>query len=81
MTKKYTVRQIIAIRRKIAAKAAGETVAAAPVGKTAKAKRPQTEAQKKAWREQILPKLQAGRARKAAEKAAQAAAGETAQAA
>ncbi len=79
MTKKLTVRQIIAIRRKIATKAAGETVAAAPVTKTAKPKRPQSEAQKKAWREQILPKLQAGRARARAARAAQVA--ETAQAA
>ncbi len=46
---------------------------AAPA-KADKPKRPQTEAQKKAWREQILPKLRAGRARKAAD-------GETAQAA
>ncbi len=79
MTKKYTVRQIIAIRRKIAAKAAGQTAAAAPVATTAKAKRRQSEAQKKAWRERILPKLQAGRARARAARAAQVA--ETAQAA
>ncbi len=60
----------------------GET-AVAPAAKPRHAKRPRTEAQKRAWAEIILPKLQAGRARKAAEKAAaaQAAAGETAQAA
>ncbi len=58
----------------------------APAAKPTKPKRPQTEAQKKAWAEVILPKLQVGRARAAAarqaEKAAKAvAAGEMKQAA
>ncbi len=42
----------------------------APASAPTPTKRPRTEAQTRAWREQILPRLQAGRARKAAEKAA-----------
>ena len=71
MKKTYTVRQIIAIKAKAKARAAGETVAAAP--KAAKPKRQMSEKQMAAWNSIILPSLQAGRARKAAERAAAAA--------
>ncbi len=63
------------------AAARGEAPATAPAPAKA-AKRPQTEAQKRAWAEVILPSLQAGRARKAAERQAEkAAAAEAPQAA
>jgi hypothetical protein len=70
MKKTYTVAQIIAMKAKARARAAaqGETVAAAP--KAPKAKRAMTPAQMNAWNTIILPKLQAGRAAKAAERAA-----------
>jgi hypothetical protein len=69
MKKTYTVAQIIAIKAKAKARAAaGETVVAAP--KAAKPKRVMSEKQMIAWNTIILPKLQAGRAAKAAERAA-----------
>ena len=71
---KLTVRQIIAIRAKQKARTAvaGET---APVAaKVAKPKRPMSEKQALAWNTIILPKLQAGRAAKKAEREAAAAA-------
>ncbi len=43
----------------------------APAGAPAPTKRPRTEAQKKAWAEVILPRLQAGRARAAAARQAE----------
>ena len=64
---KLTVRQIIAIRAKQKARTAGETVSAR---KAAKPKRQMSEKQMIAWNTVILPSLQAGRARKAAERAA-----------
>ncbi len=62
--------QKIAIRRAIQARKVATVETAAPAPKVGKPKRVMTENQAQAWNTRILPRLQAGRARKAAEKAA-----------
>ena len=57
-------------KRTLAREAAKFEMPAAPAPKAAKPKRVMTEAQRNAWNTIILPKMQEGRARKAAERAA-----------
>lgn len=65
-----SLRQIIAIRRSIAARTVSETVVETPAAP--KAKRPMSDKQALVWNTVIRPSLEAGRARKAAERLASA---------